>query len=123
MTRKKTASKEVKEAAEFIAEVVATVSEDSAPIHTPTAAPEPVVAAKVEHKPSKPKAVKPKAEPVAEEPSVVVASKSPVRNVRIKATATVRGTYGRMRYQIESGQVYTFPEGLANWLIQNGRAI
>jgi hypothetical protein len=124
MTRKKTASKEVKEAAEFIAEVVATVSEESAPIHTPTAAPEPVVAAKVEEqKPSRPKSVKPKVEPVAEEPSVVVASKSPVRNVRIKATATVRGTYGRMRYQIESGQVYTFPEGLANWLIENGRAI
>lgn len=121
MTRKKTDSKEVKEVAEFIAEVVATVSEEVTPIHTPTVTPEPVVVTQVEEHVSEiPKAVKAKSD---EEPPEVVASKSPARNIRIKATATVRGTYGRIRYQIEAGQVYTFPEGLANWLIQNGRAI
>lgn len=54
---------------------------------------------------------------------VEAAMTSPNRSVRIKATASVRGVFGNMRYAIEAGQVYTFPEGLANWLIEQGRAI
>jgi hypothetical protein len=61
--------------------------------------------------------------PKVKEEVVEVVMTSPNRSVRIKATASVRGVFGNMRYAIEAGQVYTFPEGLANWLIEQGRAI
>ncbi len=48
---------------------------------------------------------------------------SPKRSMRIKATSSVRGQFHNIRYEIKVGEVYTFPEDLANWLIKAGRAI
>lgn len=103
MSKKKKSTDEVKQAAKEIASVV-------------------VATANVE----KPKVDVPKAEPVvakAEISKVTVAKTAPVKNIKIKATASVRGQYNNMRYEIKSGEVYTFPAPLAEWLISLGRAI
>ncbi len=98
MTRKKKSTDEVKEVAQEIASVV--IAE-------------------------KPKVEVPKAK-VVEEPKVQevkVAKTAPIKNIRIKATTSMRGQYNNLRYEIKSGEVYTFPEPLAKWLIDLGRAI
>jgi hypothetical protein len=99
MTRKKKSTDEVKEVAQEIASVV--IAE-------------------------RPKVDVPKAKEVEEKPKikeVKVAKTSPTKNVRIKATTSMRGQFNNLKYEIKSGEVYTFPESLANWLIELGRAI
>ena len=100
MTRKRKISDELKESAEVIAEVVL---------------PQPD---RVVEKPSEAK----KAPPPKPEPVIEVAKTSPVKNIRVKATETVKGKYGRMRYEIVACEVYTFPKEMAEWLIKSGRA-
>lgn len=106
MTRKKKPTEEIIEVAQEIATVVAEER-------------------KIEPKVDPPKPVKPeKVEKVKEEVVDVVAPLTkPVRNVRVKATATVRGVYHNMRYSIKEGEIYTFPEEMANWLMSSGRVI
>lgn len=107
MTRKKKPTEEVIEVAQEIATVVA--SEPKSEVK-----PEPPKPA------SSPKPSKAKKEEIVE---VVQANTAPVRNVRVKATATVRGVYQNMRYSIKEGEVYTFPEEMVKWLKESGRVI
>jgi len=60
------------------------------------------------------------AAPVAEVP---VARTAPVRNVKVKATTSMKGRYHRYNYEIKTGEIYTFPEPLAKWLMDLGRVI
>ena len=106
MTRRKKSTKEVKEVAETIASVV--VAESVKSEESPKQ-----VEAKVVVK------EQPKQEPVV----VQVAKAKPSKNIRVKATASIRGQYNNLRYEIVAGEVYTLPEALANLLISQGRAI
>jgi len=101
MSRKKTKTDEVVVVAQEIASVVATESPK-----------------KKAEKSSK-EEVK-VAAPVAEVP---VARKSPVRNIKVKATTSMKGRYHRYNYDIKAGEIYTFPEPLAKWLMDLGRVI
>lgn len=109
MTRKKKDSKEIKDMAQEIASIVVVTSDEELPKKkaskkTPVVSEEPLVVESVE-------AVVP------------IARKAPIQNVKVKATASVRGVYGKMRYEIKAGEIYTFPEPMAKWLISIGRAI
>lgn len=106
MTKRKKSTDEVKEVAEMIASVVVA---------------EPVESSKVT-KQEEVKVV------VVEQPkekvkAVPVAKAAPTKNVKIKATASVRGVFNNLRYEIVAGEVYTFPQALAELLISQGRAI
>lgn len=108
MTRKRKASDEVVEIAEEIASVVEDTSKP---------APKRKASTKVNGTPvSTPS-------PEKKEEVLEPVFKRPVKNVKVKATATVRGVYGNMRYEIRQGEVYVFSEEMANWLIGQGRAI
>lgn len=54
---------------------------------------------------------------------VPVARNAPIRNIKVKATTSMKGRYNRYNYEIKAGEIYTFPEPLAKWLIDLGRAI
>jgi len=111
MSRKKKSTDEVKELAKEIASVVVAT---------------PAVEAKTKADVSKPKpkAVEVKAE-VKAKPKVAeveVAKSAPIKNIKIKATESVKGQYNSLRYEIKAGEIYTFPAPLAEWLISLGRA-
>jgi len=104
MTRRKKVNEEGLEVAQEIASVV---EDKPKKVDEPVVPPAPVDAPKQE----------------IQEVALEQARTSPNRSVRIKATATVRGVFRNIRYDIRSGEVYTFPEDMANWLIGQGRAI
>jgi hypothetical protein len=106
MSKKKKSTDEVKQVAKEIASVVVATNAEKPKVDVPKA--EPVVV---------------KAETKVEKPKVVEAKSAPVKNIKIKATASVKGQYTNMRYEIKAGEVYTFPAPLAEWLISLGRAI
>ena len=56
-------------------------------------------------------------------PVAVAPVKRPDPDIKVKAVSSVRGIIGNYRYEIEKGKVYTFPAYVANFLIQQGRAI
>lgn len=106
MSKKKKSTDEVKQVAKEIASVVVATNAEKPKVDVPKAEP---VAVKAETK--------------VEKPKVVEAKSAPVKNIKIKATASVKGQYTNMRYEIKAGEVYTFPAPLAEWLISLGRAI
>ena len=53
---------------------------------------------------------------------VVVANKRPPQTIRVKATTNARGIYCGYRYEIELGKIYTFPDYVANFLIEQNKA-
>lgn len=118
-TRRRKASKES-------LEVARTISEEVIPKAEP-----------IEEAPKPEEAIE-QATPAVELPKVERASKSlepelpkidvakaarPVKNVRVKATATIRGMVGNFAYNIKAGEIYTLPEHVANWLAERGRVI
>lgn len=105
MTRKKKDSQEIKDKAKEIASVVVVTSDEELP----------------QKKASKKVSLVPE-EPKVEEVVVPLARTAAIQNVKIKATASVSGVYGKMRYEIKAGETYTFPEPMAKWLISIGRA-
>ena len=111
---KKKHTEQVIEVAKDIASVIETVQEspnkveDKAEKHLPPPKEIKVAAAK-----EKPLEAKPA--------PIEKALTSPKRNIRVKATSSVRGQYRNIRYEIKAGETYTFPEDLANWLIKAGR--
>jgi len=111
MTRKRKSVKEVEDVAETIASVVVAESVNS---DESKKAEEVKVVVSTQQKQEKPK------EQVKEVP---VAKSAPIKNVRVKATASVRGQFRNLRYEIVAGELYTFPKPLADWLISQGRAI
>jgi hypothetical protein len=67
-------------------------------------------------------AVIPEVPPKTEE--VLVAPKKPIeKSVKVKALVSVRGSIGKYNYQLQEGQIYTFPRTVAENLINSGRCI
>lgn len=57
------------------------------------------------------------------EPKVAYQSTKVPKKMKVKATQSVRGIFGKMNYEIKAGETYELPTNLANWLISVGRAI
>lgn len=117
---KKKNTQEVIQVAQQIASVVETPKEGSTRKSEPTQAPKPVKPEPVAAKVKEVKVVEP--EPAQVEENLATPRTKPNRTKRIKATASVRGQFHNIRYEIKAGEIYTFPEALANWLIECGRA-
>ena len=81
-----------------------------------------VAVAKPKPKKKNTEAVIPEVPPKTEE--VQVAPKKPIeKSVKVKALVTVRGSIGKYNYQLQEGQIYTFPRTVAENLINSGRCI
>ena len=53
---------------------------------------------------------------------VVVANQRPAQTMRIKAIANARGVCAGYRYEVIKGEVYTLPDYVARFLIQQNKA-
>jgi len=58
----------------------------------------------------------------AETPVVIASKKRPPQTMRVKAIANARGVCVDYRYEIIKGEVYTFPDYVAKFLIEQNKA-
>lgn len=111
MPRRKKTTEPVVKIAEEIATVVSVAKEE--PYVETVEAIEPKKAEKPVSKTRKKKV----------EPKVAYQSTKVPKKMKVKATQSVRGIFGKMNYEIKAGETYELPTNLANWLISVGRAI
>lgn len=74
-------------------------------------------------KPKKTEAVIPDVAPKKSEEVMVAPTKPIERSVKVKALVSVRGSVGKYNFQLQAGQMYTFPKSVADHLIKNGRCV